>query len=328
MVNRPIAVYDERRAPDRTGYGPMLIGVRGSCRLGESRPSRQVDATLRIMQVKLASSRGFCFGVEDAIELAEAAVDEHGAGNVVALGPVIHNKQVVSKLEQAGLDQTGKLEAIDPSKVILIRSHGAPPETFQRAYEDGHEIVDATCVLVKRAQAVVKQLYEDGYHVVMIGDPNHPEVRGVIGYAPSVTVIDEGTNLEKALPYKERLGIVAQTTHSPEHVADMIARILRRPYREVKIVNTLCLEVTHRQEAAFELAGEVDVMFVLGGLNSANTREMARLCEEAGCETYHLETLEQFGPRMVEGKEVAGVTAGASTPESVITEFVNHLRTL
>lgn len=280
------------------------------------------------MQVKLATSRGFCFGVEDAIELAEAAVADHGAGRVVALGPVIHNQQVVGRLEQAGLNQSGDLETIDPSKVVLIRSHGATPETMKQIRDRGLQVVDATCVLVKRAQNVVKQLDKEGYHVVMIGDPNHPEVKGVIGYAPEVTVIDVDSDLEDALPYKERLGIVAQTTHSPEHVAKMIAKILVRPYREVKIVNTLCLEVTRRQEAAIALCGEVDVLFVLGGLHSANTREMARLCREAGTDTYHIETWEQFEPSMAAGKKVAGVTAGASTPEWVIAEFARNLEAL
>ena len=280
------------------------------------------------MQVRLASSRGFCFGVEDAIEVAEAAVEEHGPGEVVALGPVIHNKQVVNKLQRAGLDQTGELDTVDPHKTVLIRSHGATPDTMRIIEERKLNVVDATCVLVKRAQDVVRKLHEEGYHIVMIGDPNHPEVRGVIGYAPKVTVIDYDSDLDEALPYKERLGIVAQTTHSPEHVATMIAKILKRPYREVKIVNTLCLEVTRRQEAAVALAKEVDVMFVLGGLHSANTREMARLCTEAGCETFHLETWSQFEPSMVEGKAVAGVTAGASTPESVITEFAQGLEAL
>ena len=277
------------------------------------------------MQVKMATSRGFCFGVEDAIEIAEAAVSVHGAGKVVALGPVIHNKQVVSKLEQAGLNQSGDIETIDPDNAVLIRSHGASPETMQRAKDRGLQVVDATCVLVKRAQNVVKQLHEEGYHVVMIGDPEHPEVQGVIGYAPDVTVVDTGSDLEAVLPYKERLGVVAQTTHSPEHVAGMIAEILKRPYREVKIVNTLCLEVTRRQEAAIALCSEVDVMFVLGGLHSANTREMARLCREAGTDTHHIETWDQFEPRMAAGKKVAGVTAGASTPEWVIAEFVRNL---
>ena len=280
------------------------------------------------MQVKLATSRGFCFGVEDTIEIAEAAVSVHGAGKVVALGPVIHNQQVVAKLEQAGLNQSGDLETIDPASVVLIRSHGASPETLQQAKDRGLQVVDATCVLVKRAQNVVRQLHEEGYHVVMIGDPEHPEVKGVIGYAPNVTVVDTDSDLEVALPYKERLGVVAQTTHSPEHVAGMIAEILKRPYREVKIVNTLCLEVTRRQEAAIALCGEVDVMFVLGGLHSANTREMARLCREAGTDTYHIETWEQFEPRMAAGKKVAGVTAGASTPEWVIGEFVRNLEAI
>ncbi|MCH7632473.1 MAG: 4-hydroxy-3-methylbut-2-enyl diphosphate reductase [Planctomycetes bacterium] len=280
------------------------------------------------MEVRLASERGFCFGVEDAIELAEAAVEQHGAGRVVALGPVIHNKEVVGKLERAGLNQSGDLDTIDTDKVVLIRSHGASPETMERIEQRGLDVVDATCVLVKRAQNVVKQLHDEGYHVVMIGDRNHPEVKGVIGYAPNVTVIDSGSDLAEALPYRERLGIVAQTTHSPEHVASVIADILQRPYREVKIVNTLCLEVTRRQEAAIELCKDVDVMFVLGGLHSANTKEMARLCGEAGTRTFHVETWEQFDPTMVEDVSVAGVTAGASTPESVITDFVTNLREL
>ncbi|MGD2111660.1 MAG: 4-hydroxy-3-methylbut-2-enyl diphosphate reductase [Phycisphaerae bacterium] len=280
------------------------------------------------MDVRLADSRGFCFGVEDAIEAAEDAVKTHGAGKVVSLGPVIHNEQVVNNLEASGLEQSGRLEEVERDKILLIRSHGESPETFQQAADRGLEIVDATCVLVKRAQNVVKQLHEDGYHVVMIGDPDHPEVRGVIGYAPGVTVIDDTTDLADALPYRERLGIVAQTTHSPEHVAKVIAGILVRPYREVKIVNTLCLEVTRRQEAAIILAQQVDVMFVLGGLHSANTRELARLCAEAGCETHHIETWNQFEPSMVEGKSVAGVTAGASTPERVIANFVQQLEAL
>jgi len=281
------------------------------------------------MEVRLASSRGFCFGVEDAVQIDEEAVHERGPGRVVALGPIIHNPQMVEKLEREGLDQTGELGAIDPAdQAVLIRSHGARPETYEQARARGLAVVDATCVLVKRAQEAVQRLYEEGYHVVMIGDPNHPEVRGVIGYAPNVTVIDEGCDLEAALPYRERLGIVAQTTHSPEHVAQMIARILVRPYKEVKIINTLCLEVTRRQEAALALCDEVDVMFVLGGMKSANTRELVRLCRQKGMTTYHLETWDQFEPRMVENKSVAGLTAGASTPEWIISDFARRLETI
>jgi len=280
------------------------------------------------LEVRLATYRGFCFGVEDAVEMAEAAVGEHGRGQVVALGPVIHNKEEVARLERMGLNQSGDLETVDASKVVLLRSHGVAPETVRRIEERGLRMVDATCILVKHAQNAVKQLHEEGYHVVLIGDPNHPEVKGVVGYAPNVTVIDGGSDLDKELPFRERLGIVAQTTHAPEHVADMVAEILKRPYREVKIINTLCLEVTRRQDAAIALCQEVDVMFVLGGLHSANTRETARLCAEVGIDTYHIETWEQFKPSMAAGKKVAGVTAGASTPEWVIAEFVGNLEAL
>lgn len=280
------------------------------------------------MEVKLATKRGFCFGVEDAIELAERTLADCGPGAVSALGPVIHNRQVVSRLEDAGLNQSGDLDALSPGHTVLIRSHGVAPETMDDVNARGLNVVDATCVLVKRAQNVVRQLHEEGYQVVMIGDRNHPEVKGVVGYAPDVIIVDSEEELDDALPHRGKLGVVAQTTHTPEHVAEMIAAIARRPFRELKIVNTLCLEVVRRQEAAVELSAEVDVMFVLGGLHSANTREMAHLCEDTGTPTYHLETWDQFAPEMAAGLPVAGVTAGASTPEWVIAEFVKHLEAL
>ncbi len=180
-------------------------------------------------------------------------------------------------------------------------------------------------MLVKRAQTVVKQLHEEGYQVVMIGDRNHPEVQGVIAYAPNVIVVDSEAELASALPRRGRLGIVAQTTHAPEHVGKIVGAIAAMPFREIKVVNTLCLEVIRRQEAAVALCKEVDVMFVLGGLHSANTRELARLCELEGTPTYHLETWEAFRPEMVAGKKVAGVTAGASTPDWVIDDFARRL---
>ena len=278
------------------------------------------------MEVRLASKRGFCFGVEDAIELAERAVQEHGAGQVVALGPLIHNRQVVERLEERGLRQSVDLEQVKPGTTVLIRSHGAPPETYCQAQERGLTLVDATCVLVKRAQNVVRQLHEEGYQVVMIGDAEHPEVKGVIGYAPQVIVVDRPEDLERLLPKRGKLGIVAQTTHAPEHVARMIGAIAALPFRELKVVNTLCMEVVRRQEAALELCKEVDVMFVLGGLHSANTCELARMCRQQGMSTYHLEAWEQFRPEMVKGHRVAGVAAGASTPDYAINEFADHLR--
>lgn len=280
------------------------------------------------MQVKLATKHGFCFGVEDAIELAETTLQQHPAGTVAALGPVIHNPQVVERLERAGLNQSASLDALSPGTHVLIRSHGATPEVFEQARDHGLSVVDATCVLVKRAQNVVRALHAEGYRVVMIGDRNHPEVQGVIGYAPDVIVVDRKEDVAAALPRHGRFGVVAQTTHAPEHVAEIVAAMVALPFREIKVVNTLCLEVVRRQRAAVELCREVDVMFVLGGLHSANTRELARLCEAEGRDTYHLETWDSFRPEMVAGKRVAGVTAGASTPEWVVRDFVQRLEAI
>jgi len=280
------------------------------------------------MKVKLAEKRGFCFGVENAIELASEAIREHGPGQVVALGPLIHCQQVVCELEQAGLKQSASIDDIEDGSTIIIRSHGASPELLAKVQHKKLNVIDATCVLVKKAQEAVRKLHEDNYQVLMIGNKNHPEVMGVIGYAPEVIVLNSVEELDQKLPLRSKLGIVAQTTLSPDHVGEIIGEIARKPFLELKIVNTLCREVVHRQKAAMILCQEVEVMFVLGGLHSANTRELARLCSNRGVPTFHLETWVQFEPSMVAGRNIAGVTAGASTPEWIVQDFVSRLESI
>jgi len=274
------------------------------------------------MQVKLARKLGFCFGVERAIRTAERLLAE-GAGPLCSLGEIIHNRQVVERLARAGLKVVH--EPDQAAGTVIIRSHGEGPEVFRRLRRRGVKVVDATCVLVKRAQRVVAQLARDGYRVVVIGQASHPEVRAVCGYAPDVICVDCPCELDR-LPAGGKLGIVCQTTHRPEHFGEMVGRIVARGYAEVKVVNTLCNEVRDRQAAAVDLCGQVEVMFVLGGKQSANTRQLARLCAQQGLPTYHLEGWDDFRPEMVAGKRVAGVTAGASTPRWVIEEFVGRLR--
>jgi len=274
------------------------------------------------MEVRLARKLGFCFGVERAIETAQGSLTERG-GRISSLGEIIHNRQVVERLAAGGLTVIDDPDHAEGT--VLIRSHGEGPEVFERLAARGVEIVDATCVLVKRAQKVVAQLAAEGYRVVVIGQATHPEVRAVCGYAPDVICVDAPEDLD-SLPTGGKLGIICQTTHSPEHFGEMVGLIVARGYTEVKIVNTLCNEVRARQAAAVELAEQVDVMFVLGGKQSANTRELARLCEVHGVPTHHLEGWQDFDPTMVAGKRVAGVTAGASTPKWVIEEFVRKLR--
>ncbi len=280
------------------------------------------------MQVILAEKRGFCFGVTTAVCEAEKAVAQYGRGNVYALGPIIHNKQVCRKLEEAGLKVVEGLEEVPAGGVVLIRSHGVAPEVMEALQGRGLQAVDATCRLVKRAQQVVRHLHEEGYHVVMIGDKDHPEVQGVVAYAPDVIIVDSEEDIDRLLAPRAKLGIVAQTTHAPDKVGRLIGYISSKPFREIKIVSTLCSETGRRQQAAIDLCEKVDVMFVLGGLHSANTRELAELCIRQGVPTHHLENWEQFEPAMVVDRKVAGVTAGASTPEWLVQAFVEKLRGL
>ncbi|MBN1342944.1 MAG: 4-hydroxy-3-methylbut-2-enyl diphosphate reductase [Phycisphaerae bacterium] len=278
-----------------------------------------------MMKVLVAENRGFCFGVQDAVELALRTASERTRGTVYALGPIIHNPQEVGRLEDAGVNQSTQLDQVPPGSTLLIRSHGVRPEVIEEARRRGLQVVDATCKLVKRAQQIVQELHDDGYQVVMIGDANHPEVMGVVGYADEVIVINSPDEAAQRVPDRARLGVVAQTTHAPEYVAKVVAAIVARPFREVKIVSTLCNEVSRRQSAAVDLCGRVDVMFIIGGLHSANTRQLARLCEEQGVTTWHLETWDQFRPEMVVGKTTAGVAAGTSTPERIVQDFVKRL---
>ncbi len=286
------------------------------------------------MKVILAKKMGFCFGVEHAISTAEGLLKEER--NVYCLGHLIHNNQVVDRLSKNGLKVVDDLQLVvdqekdnqEPSSVnVLIRSHGCRPELLEQVNKRGFNLVNATCVLVKRVQNLVSKLFDQGYQVIVVGDPQHPEVRGVVGYAPDVTVVAGVADLGKA-PLKGKVAVVSQTTHSAEDFGQVVGQLAMRSYEEMKVVNTICKETARRQASAIELCNAVDVMFVLGSRHSANTGELAELCRRHGVETYHLQGWDEFKPEYVEGKEVAGVTAGASTPDWLIKVFTASLESL
>ena len=289
------------------------------------------------MKVILANKMGFCFGVEHAISTAEQMLEE---GKVVyCLGHLIHNNEVVDRLSANGLRVVTNLQEVvdrekdlaekgngsDPASVnVLIRSHGCRPELLEEVRRLGFNLVDATCVLVQRVQNLVSTLFEQGYQVVVVGDPNHPEVQGVVGYAPEVTVIAGVKDLELA-PKRGKIAIVSQTTHSADDFGQVVGELAKKGYEEIKVVNTICKETARRQASAVELCQEVDVMFVLGSRHSANTGELAELCRRHDADTYHLQSWKEFDPEFIKGKKVAGITAGASTPDWIIKEFIENL---
>jgi 4-hydroxy-3-methylbut-2-enyl diphosphate reductase len=272
----------------------------------------------------VAEKCGFCPGVRNAISTAEQILAQSdGSEPVYCLGPIIHNKDVVARLACAGLRTVESVDDVD-SGTVLIRSHGVAPKELDRLREKGLHIVDATCVLVKRVQQIAKQLEQEGYEVVIIGEESHPEVQGVTGCVGDVVVVADENDLGK-LPRDGRLGIVCQTTQSPEHLGRMLGVIGRGSFREMKVINTLCKEAIKRQESAIALCKRVDIMFVLGGLHSANTRRLAELCKNHNKATFHLQNWDELDRNVLFGRSVAGVTAGASTPNWVIDEFVSRL---
>jgi 4-hydroxy-3-methylbut-2-enyl diphosphate reductase len=296
------------------------------------------------MKVIVAENCGFCPGVRNAISMAEKILapaplrseagrrsghEGQATGHVVySLGPIIHNSDVVQRLAKAGLKTVASVKQI-PAGTVIIRSHGAPEKVIAQLKEKGVNIVDATCVLVKRVQRIAKELGRGGYKVVVIGDENHPEVQAVVGSAKDVVVIADESDLHK-LPKNGKLGIVCQTTQSQECFSSMLGAIGRHGFSELKVINTLCKEAIKRQESAVQLCKQVDIMFVLGGLESANTRRLAELCKKYNSQTFHLQNWNEFDRNILFGKKqalphVAGVTAGASTPEWIIAEFVENL---
>ncbi len=288
------------------------------------------------MEVLVADKKGFCFGVKHAISLAEKLLAE--GKKVYCLGDLIHNKQVVNRLSQAGLEVVENLDEITTLwngtgnkqvqiPTVLIRSHGCRPELAEEVKSRGLQLVDATCILVKHAQKIVSELYQQGYQVIIVGDPNHPEVEGLIGYAPDVLVVESEEDLKK-IPKSNKLAVISQTTHSAEDFGRIVGLIAMGGYEEMKVVNTICRETARRQDSAISLCQQVQVMFVLGSRHSANTRELANLCQRNGVETHHLQNWQEFSPEFVQGKTRAGVTAGASTPDWIIEEFVENLRAL
>lgn len=270
----------------------------------------------------MAAKAGFCFGVKRAIEMAQATVHNR-AGPIFSLGPLIHNPQVVAKLSEMGIREIKDVEEIEEG-TLVIRSHGVGPALLDAAREQGLHIVDATCPFVRRAQILARDLTIDGFQVVVVGDRNHPEVQGIVGWTGGKALVVENPK-EAALIKKEgRIGVVAQTTQ-PLQNFESVVELINKTGAETKVCNTICSATAERQQAALDLAREVDVMIVVGGTNSANTRKLASLCRASGTTTYHIETAGELDPAWFHGMKVAGVTAGASTPDWIIEEVKSRM---
>lgn len=279
------------------------------------------------MEIIRASDMGFCFGVRRAVETVEAAAQE--AGTLTTLGSTVHNRQVVERLRERGVEVVANLDEID-GRPVAITAHGVGPQVMEALERMGVAIVDTTCPIVTRSQQWAKRLAGEGFAVVIFGDPEHKEVRGVLGWAGGrgIAIADEADldRLPDDLP--SRIAVLSQTTHTEARFASFVRRLFETRMErisELRIINTLCNATTSQQAAAQELARRVDLMIVIGGRDSANTRHLAEVCRQEGVETHHIETAGEIQPQWLAGRERAGVTAGASTPDSAVDEVVARL---
>ena len=274
------------------------------------------------MKTILAPKAGFCFGVKRALDLAMQTARETNK-SIYTLGPLIHNPQVVEDLSKKGIKVVKDLSDI-PEGVIIIRSHGVGPDIIDNARDRDLQVIDATCPFVKKAQELAKELNDQGYQVVVVGDKEHPEVTGIIGWTGHTGIVVETPEQAEKLQPLKKIGIISQTTQ-PEENFNNIASVLQEKAEEVKAYNTICHATRDRQYAAAELARKVDVMIVIGGKNSANTQKLARLCAQTGTPTHHIETAAEFKREWLADKKSIGITAGASTPDWIIEEVKRYM---
>ena len=276
------------------------------------------------MEIVLADAAGFCFGVKRALDLTAKIASEVAEGTPIhTLGPLIHNPQVVAKLESEGIgvmEQPGDVG----SGVVIVRSHGVAPKVMGELQELAYDVVDATCPFVQRAMRWAKQLKEEGYQVIIVGDQFHPEVQAILGYTDETAHIVSTPQEIQKLPIARRVGIIAQTTQSISNFRACIGELIGK-VEELKAFDTICTATEQRQTSAWELAAQVDVMVVIGGRNSANTKRLAELCQEQGTATYHIETPEELQAQWFAGVQKAGVTAGASTPDWLIEGVLTRM---
>ena len=273
------------------------------------------------MKVSLANALGTCFGVQDAINLA--MTPDFGA-DLTIVGQLVHNPQVNESLKKNGVSLVNDIDAMDQikTKKVMITAHGAAETTKKKLSDAGHTVFDASCPLVMRVHKTIKSMVQKDYFPVVIGQQDHVEVKGIVGDLEDFLVINNMSDLEKIKRAgKRRLGIVSQTTLQVEKAEHLVSKIRNLEcVDEVYFVNTICQPTRDRQIAVRDLADQVDIMIVIGGYNSSNTKKLVQVCEEKNIQAHHIESFSQLDGVWFHNKNHVGITAGTSTPEYVINE--------
>lgn len=280
------------------------------------------------LKIEKAAATGFCLGVQRAIAILEKIASERG--RVETLGALVHNRQVLQRLADIGIRVAKSLDDIQ-SDTVAIGTHGVSPQLEDEIRARCKEIINTTCPYVHRAQITARRLAEADFLVVIYGDANHPEVKGILGWADGKGVATLDENFIGTLePLPRRLGVLSQTTQIPAHFTEFTKKLIDTALvkdAELRIIDTICHDIRERQQAALELANRVDLMLVIGSRSSANTNHLAKLCATA-TQTYLVESADEIQPAWLQGHHHVGVTGGASTAEWTIDEVLARLAEL
>ena len=279
------------------------------------------------MKVKLADCAGFCFGVKRAVDMVYEQIKN--GKNIYTYGPIVNNEEVVRELSEQGvkvLESREELMELSEGSVI-IRAHGVPEKIIRILREKNLECIDATCPFVKRIHNIVEKESGEGRHIVIVGNAGHPEVEGIVGWCKGpVTVLKDLEKAEKFRPPEgEKLCVVAQTTYNYNKFHNIVEILEKKGYNSI-VVNTICNATEERQCSAKALAAEADVMIVIGGRHSSNTRKLYEICAEECAHTYFIQTLDDLHLELPKAVRLVGITAGASTPNKLIEEVQRHVR--
>ncbi len=276
-------------------------------------------------KVVIARSAGFCFGVRRAVEMVETARRTLD-GPITTLGPIIHNAQVAARHREAGISMATDLSEVS-SGTVVFSAHGVSPSLKQEAEARGLEVIDVCCPFVEKLHRIVEQMCTEGYHIILVGDAGHTEVVGTLGAIEAAggraMVVSSVAQL-KTLRVPRKVGLVAQTTQHPQLLSDIAAELIPQ-CAEVRVYNTICNATHELQESARLLAESVDMVVVVGGRNSANTRRLYEICASKGIPAYHIETADEIDDVWIQDAQIVGVTAGASTPDDLIDAVIRRL---
>ena len=277
------------------------------------------------MEIRLAKTAGFCFGVNRAVELTYDLLNE--GHKVATLGPLIHNPQAVADMERRGALVADTVDDIPTGYEVIIRSHGVPRTIYDTLEQRGLVYHDATCPFVKKIHRIVEQKSTEGYHVIVVGDPKHPEVEGIVGWCQGpVTVLETPEQAENFVKTEdEKLCIVSQTTYNYNKFQYIVEIFEKKGYND-SVVNTICNATEERQRSAKAIAAEADVMIVIGGKHSSNSRKLYEICQRECVHTYFIQTLDDLHLDLPKAVRLVGITAGASTPNKLIEEVQNYVR--